>query len=132
MDYGKCACTFVDTATGYAVRILARDDARESVWRYVSPDLNKGDAQREAYKIIPDELLFVVRRCLVDILSLARPGRPTSRVACAVCGEGINDRREVRIYGKTVCRACAQGGYYRRLTQPVDRSDAKDNAGQST
>ena len=31
MDYGKCACTFVDMSTGRAVRISARDDARSHV-----------------------------------------------------------------------------------------------------
>ena len=36
MDYGKCACTFVDTSTGRAIRVSARDDARSNVWRYAS------------------------------------------------------------------------------------------------
>src|SRR4030067_2091686 len=33
MDYGKCACTFVDTLTERAVRVLARADARSHVGR---------------------------------------------------------------------------------------------------
>src|SRR4030067_99409 len=48
MDYGKCACTFVDTLTGRAVRISARDDARSHMWRYVPFARDKNAAPREA------------------------------------------------------------------------------------
>jgi formylmethanofuran dehydrogenase subunit E len=115
VDYGKCACTFVDTLTGRALRILARDDAREHVWRYVPFGLDKSTAQREAYKIMSDDELFVVQEVMVDIPSHDRPGRPISRVICAVCGEGINDRREVRLNGLVLCRACAHGRYYQEV-----------------
>ena len=49
MDYGKCACTFLDTQTGHAVRISARDDARDHLWSYVPFSLDKKTAQREGY-----------------------------------------------------------------------------------
>jgi len=45
-----------------------------------------------------------------------RPGRPTSRVTCEHCGEGINDRREVVRDGQILCRACAHGAYYQPLS----------------
>ncbi|PIV21607.1 MAG: formylmethanofuran dehydrogenase [Deltaproteobacteria bacterium CG03_land_8_20_14_0_80_45_14] len=115
VDYGKCACTFVDTLKERAIRILARDDARDHVWRYVPTELSKSDAQREAYKVMPDEELFVVQEVLVDIPDHDRPGRPVSRVMCSVCGEGINDRREVELNGLILCRACANGRYYQEL-----------------
>jgi formylmethanofuran dehydrogenase subunit E len=119
MDYGKCACTFVDTLKERAIRILARDDARDHVRRYVPTELSKSDAQREAYKVMPDEELFVVQEVLVDIPDHDQPGRPISRVVCAICDEGINDRREVRLNGQVLCRACAQGGYYQELRQSI-------------
>ena len=97
MDYGKCACTFVDTLKERAIRILARDDARDHVRRYVPTELSKSDAQREAYKVMPDEELFVMQEVLVDIPDHDRPGRPVSRVYCALCGEGVNDHREVHL-----------------------------------
>lgn len=112
MDYGKCACTFVDTLTGHAVRILARDDARSHAWRYESSSLDKNAAQCAAYQVMTNDELFVVQEVMVDIPSHDRPGRPISRVICAVCGEGINDRREVRLNGLVLCRACAHGRYY--------------------
>ncbi len=119
MDYGKCACTFVDLATGRAVRVLARDDARDRVWSYALPGLDKSAAQREAYKVMPDGELFVVQEVVVNIPDHDQPGRPVSRVACVICGEGINDRREVRWNGQVLCRACAQGGYYQVIGLPV-------------
>ncbi len=112
MDYGKCACTFVDTLKGRAIRILAREDARDHVGRYVPADLSKSDVQCKAYKVMPDEELFVVQEVVVNIPAHDRPGRPMSRVICALCGEGVNDRREVHLKGQVLCRACAQGAYY--------------------
>jgi formylmethanofuran dehydrogenase subunit E len=111
MDYGKCACTFVDTLTGRAVRISAREDVRSTVGRYASPGFDKNAAQREAYKIMPNSELFVVQDVVVDIPDYDRPGPPTSRVVCTLCGEGINDRREMFLNGQVLCRACGQGGY---------------------
>jgi len=118
MDYGKCACTFVDVTTGRAVRILARDDARDHVWRYMPASLDKGTAQREAYKVMPNDELFVIQEVVVDVPDYDRPGPPVGRVTCAVCGEGINDRREVRRNGRTLCQACAEGAYYKVVGQP--------------
>ena len=125
VDYGKCACTFVDTATGRAVRISAREDARSNVWRYAPFGLDKNTAQRDAYKIMPDDQLFIVQEVLVDIPDHDRPGRPVSRMKCAICGEGINDRREVQQNGQVLCRACAQGGYYQELRQSIHSQSRK-------
>jgi len=125
IDYGKCACTFVDTSTGRAIRISARDDARSDVWRYAPFGLDKSAAQREAYKIMPDDELFIVQEVLVDIPDYDKPGRPISRVMCAICDEGINDRREVRLNGQVLCRACAQGGYYQELSHPGHQQSRK-------
>jgi len=113
IDYGKAACTFYDQRTGQAVRIVARDDARDKVWRYASPEMEKYEAQLFAYRHMPAEDLFVVQPVQIEIAPENRPGRPLSRVACAVCGEGINDRREVYLAGQPHCRACAGQAYYR-------------------
>jgi formylmethanofuran dehydrogenase subunit E len=121
MDYGKCACTFIDTLKERAIRILARDDARDHVRRYVLTELSKSETQREAYKVMPDEELFVVQEVLVNIPDHDRPGRPVSRVYCALCGEGVNDHREVQLNGQVLCRACAQGTYYQNVGQLIPR-----------
>jgi formylmethanofuran dehydrogenase subunit E len=125
MDYGKCACTFVDTSTGRAIRISAREDARSNVWRYAPSGLDKNTAQREAYKIMPDDELFIVQEVMVNIPDHDQPGQPVSRVMCSICGEGINDRREVRLNGQILCRACAQGAYYQGLRHSVQQKNRK-------
>lgn len=116
MDYGKAACTFYDDRTRRAVRLLARDDARDKVEFYTSgSELDKRAAQVYAYRVMPEADLFVVQEVMVEIAPENRPGRPLCRVACTVCGEGINDRREVYVEGQPVCRACVQGAYYQHL-----------------
>jgi len=124
VDYGKCACTFVDTVSGRAIRVSARDSAREDAGRYAPLTLGKSDAQRVAYKVMPDDELFVTRDVAICIPDHDRPGRPVSRVACHVCGEGINDRREVRLNGQVLCRACAYGSYY-KVSDPTERGHMK-------
>lgn len=114
-DYGKAAATFYDAHTGRAVRILARDDSRDKVARYANPGMDKYAAQVHAYRVMPDAELFVVQEVAIDIAPEDRPGRPISRVVCADCGEGINDRREVNVEGRILCRACAHGAYYHAL-----------------
>jgi hypothetical protein len=64
---------------------------------------------------MPDDELFVGQEVRVNIPDRDRPGRPISRVVCAICGEGINDRREMELNGLILCRACAQGSYYHHI-----------------
>lgn len=128
IDYGKCACTFVNVPMGRAVRILAREDACNQMWQFVEPGMNKDkiEAQREAYKVMSDSEMFVVQEVVVRIPDHDLPGPPISRVVCAICGEGINDRREVQLNGQVLCQACAQGSYYHEVGQTVHRYDKKD------
>jgi formylmethanofuran dehydrogenase subunit E len=125
IDYGKCACTFVDVEKARALRIVARDDARDLVQVYSSPSLNKSDAQREAYRVMPDAQLFIVQEVYLDVPEHDRPGKPVSRVACDLCGEGINDRRELRLNGQVFCRGCAQGNYYQKVDHPLQWAPEK-------
>lgn len=112
VDYGKMAATFLDTQSGRAVRIAAREDSRANVGHYVSAGLPKYEAQREAYKVMPDDELFAVEPVQIAVRTEDRPGPTVSRVICDCCGEGINDAREVRANGQVLCRACANGRYY--------------------
>ena len=116
MDYGKMAATFVDLKTGKAVRILAREDARE-IARAFKPDIpDKYQAQLEAYKTMTDEELFTVSDVKVNLRPEDMPGRPLRRIPCQSCGEHVQDMREVLLNGRVLCRPCAEGGYY---TMPV-------------
>ncbi len=115
VDYGKMAATFLDTQTGQAVRVLALEESRHKARRYATSGMSKYEAQREAYQAMPEDQLFEVQKVEVDLRAEDQPGPPLSRVRCDRCGERINDRREVRANGQVLCRACANGAYYRVL-----------------
>lgn len=119
VDYGKMAATFVDTQTGQAVRVVAVEGSRDKAWSYAPPGLSKYDVQREAYKVMSDDELFVVQKVVVDLRPEDQPGPPVSQVICDHCGERVNDRREVHVNGQVLCRACARGGYYREAVRPL-------------
>ncbi|RMG72845.1 MAG: formylmethanofuran dehydrogenase [Nitrospirae bacterium] len=115
VDYGKMAATFVNLETGKAVRVVAKEEARDRAKDYFPDIENKYQCQLEAYKIMPDEELFYHQEVKVDIPPQDMPGRPLKRVRCDSCGEYVQDLRDLSIDGKTLCRACAEGGYYRLL-----------------
>ena len=116
LDYGKVAATFLNTETGQAVRVVALEESRQLADRRHPEIESKKERQFRTYREALDEELFKVERVGVQYGEMDAPGRPRSRVACARCGEGINDGREVAgPEGTTLCRPCAHGGYYARL-----------------
>jgi formylmethanofuran dehydrogenase subunit E len=113
-DYGKLAATFLNTKTGQAVRIAALDSSRDTA-DHAYPEMeNRYARQLRAYKVLPDSELFKIESVQVCVPEENKPGRPISRVACDQCGEGVNDKREIVVDGRTLCRACAGQSYYRR------------------
>jgi formylmethanofuran dehydrogenase subunit E len=114
VDYGKLAATFVDLRTGSAVRVVARENARDKASLYSQPGLTKYEVEVAAYKAMTNEELFHVEWVQVNIPIEDMPGPPLRRVICDQCGEGVNDFREVEVEGKVLCRACACRSYYER------------------
>ena len=108
LDYGKMAATFVNTATQKAVRILAKDDARDHASAYAPDAANSKEAQKQAYAVMPENFLFAIQPASIKIREENLPGFRSPRVYCDSCGEGINLRREVRWAGQTLCIPCAQ------------------------
>ena len=115
-DFGKLAATFLNTETNEAVRIVAVETSRELAKQLFSHLPTKKEQQLEAYKTLPDENLFTWQRVKITLPDEDKPGHPLARVECDECGEGINDHREVKRDGRTLCRACAGERYY----QPTD------------
>lgn len=113
LDYGKMAATFINLATGKAVRIVARDKQADPKKEY-SPDMARQEPNTERYTSVPAEDLFEVREVEVDMRPEDMPGRPLRVVACSVCGEGILDMREIVKDGRTLCKPCAEGRTYWR------------------
>jgi len=116
LDFGKVAATFVDVETNRAVRVVAREDAREKA-RAMFPELSEPRQQQlAAYQAMPDADLFIREPVRVRLSANDLPGRPRSRVACEQCGEGVNDGRERRVNGRVLCRSCAGERYYETVT----------------
>lgn len=114
MDYGKMAATFLNLKTGQAVRVIAREEARERAKEYFPLIENKYTAQLEAYKIMSDEELFDTMEVHIELKPEDMPGRPLRRIKCDICGEYVQDMREIYRERKILCKPCAEGGYYKK------------------
>jgi formylmethanofuran dehydrogenase subunit E len=114
-DWGKVAATFVDLASGRAVRVAAREDAK-ALAREMHPEIgDKNQQQMLAYREMPDNDLFTTQWVKVDVPAEELPGYKGERIVCDSCGEGINFQREVRQDGRLLCRACAGERYYQEI-----------------
>lgn len=126
LDYGKVAATFLNLSDDSAYRVLALDESRalaDALYAHVE---SRKERQMLAYRELSDGQLFKIERVRVDLDESDMPGRPRSRVKCALCCEGVNDVREVFDgLGRKICRACAFGTYYR--TDSRDIGNASDN-----
>jgi formylmethanofuran dehydrogenase subunit E len=114
-DFGKVAATFCDLQADRAVRVVARESAKQRA-RQMHPELEDKNAQQmRAYREMPDDEMFDFHWVRVRLGPEEFPGYKGERVVCAECGEGINFRREVRRDGKVLCKACAGERYYEPL-----------------
>ena len=115
-DWGKMAATFVDVNEDGSVRKAVRVAAKESSKQRADelhPELeNKNQRQMAAYRELPEEELFLTQWVRVELPPEERPGYKGARIACDVCGEGINFAREVRRGHQVLCRACSGERYY--------------------
>lgn len=120
VDYGKVAATFLNTETDRAVRIVALESARTLADERFPEIKEKRQRQFRAYSEAVDADLFKLELVSVVLRDIDAPGSPRSRSTCAVCGEGINDGREViGVDGDPLCRGCDQGNYYSKVDNPT-------------
>jgi len=105
LDYGKMASTFINLETGKAVRVAAS----------MKRKLNTGEGTPDLSGI-PDEELFSIHDVEVQLHPEDMPGKPLRRVACARCGESVMDGRDEEVAGEFVCRPCATGQSYYRIS----------------
>lgn len=109
-DWGKMAATFVNLATGQAVRIVALENSRELARQRYPEIENKGQQQMKAYRELTDDELFREQRVTVELPAREMPGYKGERVTCAECGEGVNFDRFVEREGQRLCLSCADPG----------------------
>ena len=112
-DYGKVAATLVDSKTGRAIRIAPRADSRKRAAEAMPEAANRWKGQLEAYKSIPNELLYDAREVALNLDVAALVGKAGVRVSCARCAEEILNQREVVREGETLCQSCAGDSYWR-------------------
>ena len=109
-DWGKMAATFVNLATGQAVRIVALENSRELARQRYPEIENKGQQQMKAYRELTDDELFREQWVTVELPAREMPGYKGERVTCAECGEGVNFDRFVEREGQRLCLSCADPG----------------------
>jgi formylmethanofuran dehydrogenase subunit E len=113
LDYGKVAATFLNLPEHRAFRIVAKEESRELADALYPAVGDKKERQMLTYREVDDSSLFKVESVRLELDGFEMPGRPRRRVICELCGEGVNDGRDlVDAFNRKVCRSCAFGGYY--------------------
>jgi formylmethanofuran dehydrogenase subunit E len=121
MDYGIMAATFVNLETGQAFRVVSTEEARDLAGAYAPEIAEKYPQQLEAYKRMPDSVLFRVQQVDVNIKDYDMPGPTQYKATCSNCGQVVRDRREVVKDGRALCKPCADNVYFnnaREITWP--------------
>jgi len=117
MDYGIMAATFVNLESGKSFRVLSTEEARSLASVY-APDVDSKSArQLEAYKRMPDSVLFRVQKVRVKLDECDLPGPTRRKVVCSSCGQTVRDRREVVKGGRPFCKPCTDGCYFNQARE---------------
>jgi formylmethanofuran dehydrogenase subunit E len=116
-DYGIMAATFVNLETSQAFRVVSTEEARDLAAAYAPEIPEKYPQQLEAYKRMPDSVLFRVQQVEVDIQDADMPGPTRFKATCSKCGQVVRDRREVIVNGKVFCKPCATEVYFKNAKE---------------
>jgi formylmethanofuran dehydrogenase subunit E len=117
VDYGIMAATFVNLQTGKASRVISTEEARDLAPVYAPEATGKTLQQLEAYKRMPDSVLFRVQKVRIKLSEFDMPGPTRSKVICSRCGQVVRDRREVIQEDQILCKPCTADSYF---TDPQD------------
>ena len=121
-DYGKFIATFVDMATGRAIRVSARDDKLDSCpgfWTWLentieqnennTSDQEKKDIEAAVEKLskMSEKELLKIEEVKIEVPENDIPGFPQYITICSICGEHVIDQKEFVIGGEIICESCA-------------------------
>ncbi len=112
MNYGIMAATFLNLETRRAFRIISTEESRDLAGVYAPEIEGKSAQQLEAYKRMPDYVLFRVQAVKIHIRDYDMPGPTCAKTVCSRCGQVVRDHREVMIDNKPVCRPCTENVYF--------------------
>jgi len=113
VDFGIMAATFVNLKTNAAFRVISTEESRELAALYAPGEAEHRRQQLEAYKVMPDSVMFRVQEVKVDLTPFDLPGPTRHKATCVKCGQVVRDGREIVREGQPYCRPCTQGGYFR-------------------
>lgn len=122
MDFGIMAASFLNLEKGKAYRVVSTEESRELAHLYAPEICEKYPQQLEAYKRMPDAVLFRIQEVRIEIEEADLPGRTRSKVPCARCGQVVRDRREILVDGAPLCAHCAGRSYFREA-RDLGRAD---------
>ncbi len=139
MDYGIMAATFLNLETGTAYRVLSTEESRDLAAVYAPEIEGKSARQLEAYRRMPDSVLFRVQKVNVRLDDCDLPGPTRRKVVCSRCGQVIRDRREVVENERPICKPCSISCYFSHAREInwdgmnwSPREETKGNAGPSS
>ncbi len=112
MDYGIMAASFINLETGKSFRVVSTEEARDLAPVYAPEIPDKYPRQLEAYKRMPDSVLFRVQQVRVEMSEYDMPGPTRRKATCHRCGQMVRDQREVIQDGQILCKPCACGAYF--------------------
>jgi len=111
-DYGIMAATFLNLETNEAFRILSTEESRGLCSEY-APEIEKNSEQQlEAYKRMPDNVLFKIYRVDIPYSKYDLPGPSGKKTVCVKCGQVVRDNKEIMVDDKPHCQPCADGAYF--------------------
>jgi len=119
VDYGIMAATFVNLETNRAFRVISTEEARDLAPMYTRHEPDKRGQQLEAYRVMPDSVLFRVQEVEVNLTPFDLPGPTRRKSTCVQCGQVVRDNREVVKDGLPYCQPCAQGGYFKEAREII-------------
>lgn len=117
MDYGIMAATFVNLETGKSFRVISTEESRDLADSYAPEVQGNGPRQVEAYKRMPECVLFRVQKVKVNLSEYDLPGPTRRKVTCTRCGQVIRDKKEVASNGAIVCRPCTREAYFSHASE---------------
>jgi hypothetical protein len=94
------AASFVNLETGKAFRVISTEESRALAPVFAPEIPEKYPQQLEAYKRMPDSVLFRVEEVVIDVCDADLPGPTRYKTTCAACGQVVRDRREVMVEGR--------------------------------
>ena len=117
VDYGIMAATFMNLETDKAYRIVSTEESRD-LTPFYAPEIGEKRKQHlEAYKRMPDSVLFRVQEVEISLNEFDLPGPTHHKVVCSHCGQVVRDGREVVIDHLPLCKPCAEGAYFRNARE---------------